>query len=355
MSLDQAIFMIGDRPIGPKHPPYCIAEVGVNHNGDIDIAKRMVRAAKEANADAVKFQTFKAAEFCGDKSQIFTYTSRGKIVNEPMLEMFQRYEFNSDQWKEIKQYCDFNDIKFLSTPQNRSDLDLLIELGVSAIKVGSDDLTNLPLLKDYSSAKLPMILSCGMADMGEVHQALEFAGFYNQNPVALLLCTSQYPTPIQDVNLRKISTLRSAYPGLVVGFSDHTQGQLSASVSVALGASIFEKHFTLSHDYSGPDHWFSEEPADLKLWVNSINNAYLAMGSGLVLPTNSEIDMRLIARRSIVALNEISPGEVINSSNVGLRRPGGGLPPILITDIYGLHAAKKITAGSRLTLRDFCI
>lgn len=354
MSTVNSCFKIAERSIGPEHPPYCIAEVGINHNGDIDIAKRMILVAKQANADAVKFQTFKAAEFCGDAGQMFTYKSKGKIVTEPMIEMFERYEFNTDQWYEIKKYCDINEIKFLSTPQNRSDLDLLIDLGIPAIKIGSDDLTNLPLIKDYASTNLPLILSCGMADMGEVHQALECGGFYNNKSVALLLCTSQYPTPLHDVNLRKITTLRAAYPGLVVGFSDHTQGQLSAGMSVALGASIFEKHFTLSHDYFGPDHWFSEEPNELNMWVNTVKNAYIALGNGMILPTSSELDMRLLARRSIVALKEITKGEKIDATNIGLKRPGGGLPPVLISEIYGLHAATKISKGSKINFRDLC-
>ena len=155
-------FQIAGRNIGPDAPPYCIAEVGINHNGDLALAKRMIEAAKAAGADAVKFQTFKAEEFCGDPGQTFTYRSQGKTVSEPMLEMFQRHELPPESWQEIQSHCTSAGITFLSTPQNRPDLDLLLGLGVPAIKVGSDDFTNLPLLRDYAGTALPMILSCGM-------------------------------------------------------------------------------------------------------------------------------------------------------------------------------------------------
>src|SRR5450759_4039056 len=181
-------FQIAGRSIGPNDPPYCIAEVGINHNGDLALAKRMIDAAKSAGADAVKCQTCKAEEFCGDPEQTFTYQSQGKPVTESMLAMFRRYEFPSEAWQEVKAYCEKAGITFFSTPQNRSDLDLLMEVGVPAVKVGSDDFTNLPLLRDYAETGLPLILSCGMSDLAEVHQALEAAGWFDGYPVALLLC-----------------------------------------------------------------------------------------------------------------------------------------------------------------------
>src|SRR3989338_1347665 len=187
-------FQIAGRSIGPNDSPYCIAEVGINHNGDLALAKRMIEAAKAAGADAVKFQTFKAEEFCGDPDQTFTYYSQGRSVTEPMLEMFKRYEFPLEAWQEIKKHCEGVGITFFSSPQNRSDLNLLLELGVPVIKVGSDDFTNLPLLRSYAETKLPIILSCCMSDLAEVHQALETVGWFEGYPIALLLCTSQYPT-----------------------------------------------------------------------------------------------------------------------------------------------------------------
>lgn len=349
-------FQIAGRSIGPNDLPYCIAEVGINHNGDPALAKHMIEAAKAAGADAVKFQTFKAEEFCGDPSQTFTYCSQGCSVTEPMLEMFKRYEFSLESWQEIKKHCDEVGITFFSSPQNRSDLNLLLELGVPAIKVGSDDFTNLPLLRSYAETKLPIILSCGMSDLAEVHQALETVGWFDEEyPLALLLCTSQYPTPPEDVNIAKLTTLQQAFPSLLVGFSDHTQGALAAALAVARGANIFEKHFTLSHDLPGPDHWFSETPDELTKWIDTIRSAYVSLGSAFVRPTKAEKEMRTIARRSVLALRDINKGDVFDEQNIGLRRPGGGLSPAIFGQILGLKATRSIPRGERLALGDMSV
>ena len=227
------VFSIGGRPIGPDYPAFVIAEVGINHNGELTKAMEMIRVAKRAGADAVKFQTFEADKFVGDAAQLLTYRSQGRDVTESMLDMFQRYELPKSAWREIASECRRQDIIFMSTPQNRSDLDLLLEVDIPAIKIGSDDFNNLPLIRSFASTGLPLILSCGMSDMAEVYQALDAAGAFEGRPVALLLCTSQYPTPPTDVNLKKLKTLRQAFPGLVTGFSDHTQGSLASSLAVA--------------------------------------------------------------------------------------------------------------------------
>lgn len=344
--------VIDDHRIGSVQPPFIIAEVGINHNGSIEMAKKMIDVAKEAGVDAVKFQTFKATEFCGDPEQTFSYQSQGKTVTESMLAMFQRNEFAPDQWTEISAYCKQAGITFFSTPQNRSDLDVLLKVGVPAIKVGSDDFTNLPLLKSYAEAELPMILSCGMSDIAEVQQGLEAAGWFGGRQVVLLLCTSQYPTPPADVNALKLKTLQQAFPGLVVGFSDHTQGPVAATVAAALGAKIFEKHFTLDHNLPGPDHWFSEDPAGLKEWVDAIRSAHTMLGSPLVRPTEAELQMRLLARRSVVSLRPIKRGEAFSDQNVGLRRPGTGLQPGMLAEVLGAVATRDIEAGTPIVLDD---
>jgi sialic acid synthase SpsE len=344
--------VINGRRIGARHPPFIIAEAGINHNGVLATAIEMVRVAKMAGADAVKFQTFKAEEFVGNPQQTFTYRSQGREVTESMRAMFQRYELPRQAWREIKAECDRQSIIFMSTPQNRSDLNLLLEVGVPAVKIGSDDFTNLPLIRSYAETGLPLILSCGMSDLAEVHQALDAAGALDGYPTALLLCTSQYPTPPQDVNLRKLKTLQGAFPDLVTGFSDHTQGPLAASLAVAMGAVMFEKHFTLDHDLPGPDHWFSENPESLEQWVTSIRKATMMLGSDLVRPTKPELDMRKIARRSLVALTAISKGEVLTAKNVGVRRPGHGLPPSFLEQVLGAAASRDIPAGEALKLGD---
>jgi len=332
--------------------PFIVAEAGIIHNGDLSKAFKMIEVAKWSGVDAVKFQTFKAKEFCGDKTQMFTYQSQGKKVTESMFEMFRRYEFSRDEWFQIKKKCDDESILFLSTPQNRSDLDLLLELGLPVIKVGSDDFTNLPLLKDYSTTGLPIVVSCGMSDLAEVYQALDSIGTFKGYPTILLLCTSQYPTPPEDVNLLKLKTLSNTFPDLVLGFSDHTEGSLASSLAVGFGAVFFEKHFTLDNNLAGLDHWFSENPKNLESCVKSIHQSYKMMGSSLVRPTEKELEMRKLARRSIVILNDIKKGNELTEDNIGLRRAGNGLPPAFIKKILGSFASQNLAKGGLLRLED---
>lgn len=345
---------IGLKEIGKNCEPYIIAEAGINHNGELEKAFKMIEAAKQAGVDAIKFQTFKAEEMVSSKKQLFTYYSQGKEITESMLEMFKRYEFTNDEWFKIKQKCDELEITFLSTPQNKSDLELLLELRIPAIKVGSDDFTHLPLLKMYAETGLPLLLSCGMSDLGEVYQALETIDAFEGYPVVLLLCTSEYPTPPEQVNLKKIVTLSHAFPEIPIGFSDHTQGSLASSVAVAFGACLFEKHFTLDNQFPGPDHWFSENPESLKIWANSIRTSYKLLGNPLVRPTKKEKEMRLIARRYIVAIENIKKGQEFIESNIGLRRTGEqGLLPMYFTEVLGKSSSREIPKGSLIKLGDF--
>jgi N,N'-diacetyllegionaminate synthase len=344
---------IGEKKLENYGCPFIVAEVGINHNGDIGKAFEMIDVAKSCKVDAVKFQTFKAKEFIADKDQKFTYQSQGQEVTESMLDMFSRYEFKDDDWYKIKKYCDEAGIMFLSTPQNSSDLDVLLTIGVDAIKVGSDDFTNLPLLSQYAKTGLPLIVSTGMANMAEIYEALDVIGTFNGYPTVLLQCTSSYPTPLCEVNLNKMKTLQGAFPGVVLGFSDHTQGTLASSLAVAMGACFFEKHFTLSNDLPGPDHWFSENPVGLKKWCNSIRSSYELMGSPILKPTESEVEMRKIARRSIVANNDISAGERLSRKNLTLRRPGTGLEPKFLEKIINRISTKEIKKNSLITLEDF--
>ena len=343
---------IDGHKIGKGNPPYIIAEAGINHNGSIEMAKQMIDVAKNAGVDAVKFQTFKAEEFCGDPDQIFTYQSQGKTVSEPMLAMFKRYEFEPEQWVEIRDYCKQVGLTFFSTPQNYSDLELLLRIGIPAIKVGSDDFTNLPLLKSYAEVKLPLILSCGMSDLAEIHQTLEVVGWFDKYPVVLLLCTSQYPTPQEDVNIAKLTTLQRAFPGLIVGFSDHTQGALATALAVASGARVFEKHFTLNHDLPGPDHWFSEDPAGLSEWVSTIRNADIVLGSPFVRPTRAERTNKKEFQRVLVAATTINVGDIFTESNLIMRRIAGGrgLPPIMYWQLLGRTSWRKFPRLSVIEL-----
>lgn len=333
MGLVREICLAG-RPIGSGHPPFIVAEAGINHNGVVATALEMVAVAKRAGADAIKFQTFKADEFCGDPTQLYTYRSQGREVTEPMRDMFRRYELPHSDWFEIKAECERQGIVFLSTPQNRSDLDLLLRVGVPAVKVGSDDFTNLPLLASYAETGLPLLLSCGMADLAEVHRALDVVGALDGYPVVLLLCTSQYPTPPQDVNLRKLKTLQGAFPDLPLGFSDHTRGVLAAVSAVALGAVFFEKHFTLDQQAPGPDHWFSANPDELAEWVAAIRTAFEMLGQPLIRPTAQERVNKLAFRRVIVAARPIGRGQRLCADDLRMMRVGSGLG--LSADVWSL-------------------
>jgi len=341
---------ISNKEIKKDGAPFIIAEVGINHNGSLEKAYEMIKVAKDTGVDCVKFQTFKAHEFVGDPNQMFTYKSQGKEVTESMLEMFKRYEFSDDEWRAIKKRCDEEGIIFMSTPQNRSDLDLLLEIGIPAIKVGSDDFTNVPLLQSYSKTKLPMFVSMGMSDMAEIFNSLSSIGTFDGYPTVLLLCTSQYPTPPKDVNLLKLKTLANAFPHLILGFSDHTQGPLASSLAVAFGATVFEKHFTMSHDLSGPDHWFSENPEGLALWVEGIKTAYAMLGSSIVRPTKEELNNKKEFQRVIVSLKNINKGEKFTSENIGMRRVSGGvgLPGYYYKYIIDKTAIKDYTKGEQI-------
>lgn len=344
---------IGNFEISKNSRPYIVGEVGINHNGELNKAFEMIEIAKKSNLDAVKFQTFIAKEFCGDPSQTYTYKSQGKEITESMLEMFSRHEFSNKEWFQIKKKCDDEKINFLSTPQNFSDLELLINIGVNAIKVGSDDLTNLPLLKKYASSKIPIILSSGMSNIEEITAALDTIGFSDGYPTILLVTTSQYPTPNQDVNLLKFHTLSKKFPNLLLGFSDHTVGHLASSIACGMGSIFFEKHFTIDCNLNGPDHWFSANPTQLKIWRDSIITSYEMLGSPIVKPTNEEKKMKTLARRSIFVVKDIDVGEKYTNTNLGLRRPGNGLSPKQIENVIGKKATKKILKGTLLREDDY--
>lgn len=344
---------INGKIIGNGAEPFIIAEAGINHNGNIELAKKMVLAAKNAKVDAVKFQTFYAKDFIQDRTLMYTYTSQGKEITEPIIDMFERSEFTKEEWKEIKQFCDDNDILFLSTPGNVSDLELLMSIGVQAVKVGSDDFVNIPLIRRYAKENVPLLLSCGMATADEIDLTLKNAGLNNGKDMCLFLCTSQYPTPPKDVNMRKLITLQTKYPNLIVGLSDHTKGSTAAIMAVACGASIFEKHFTLDHDLPGPDHWFSETPESLKAWVEDVREAYLMLGSPELKPTDVEMKNRAEYHRSITAACDIKAGDIITEDSLCMRRPGDGLPASKWDEVIGSHATRDIEKNVQLKEGDY--
>jgi len=338
--------------IGNSHPPFIIAEAGINHNGDLDKAFKMIEIAKKSGATAIKFQTFNAEDLVADPNLTYSYTSQGKNITESMLEMFKRYQFSREQWFQIKEKCDQENIVFLSSPSSKTDFKLLLDLGVKAIKVGSDDFTSIPLIKEYSTAGLPLILSCGMSNLKEIKETINSLTEFNHNPIILLLCTSEYPTPPENVNLLKFNTIHDEFK-IPLGFSDHTQGSLASSLAVSVGACVFEKHFTLDNNLPGPDHWFSEDPEGLRNWINNIKKSYMMLGNGVVEPTNDEQKMKKLARKSIVALTDIKKNEIIDSQKIGLKRPGDGLPPKMFDEIIGKITTRDLMKNELLKSGDY--
>lgn len=321
---------------------YVIAEVGINHNGDLALAKQMILAAKDCGANCVKFQTFKAEEFVSDSKQTYTYSSQGKEITESMLEMFKRYEFSKEEWIEIVSFCKENEIEFCSTAQNFSDLVFLNSIcDLPFIKVGSDDLTNIELMKKYAKFGKRMIISAGMAYAFEIEDAVEAIRSVGNENITVLHCVSCYPTMPDEVNLKKIPAIREAF-GIDVGYSDHTIGSSAAVGAVCFGATIIEKHFTLDKDMPGPDHWFASDVADLRQYVLDIRSIEKAIGSSILKPTKKEMGMRDLARRKIVASRDIEIGHIISQSDLTFKRADGeGLAPKDIDFIIG----RKLKAG----------
>ena len=270
--------LIGTRRIGHGERPYIIAEAAFNHNGSLGRAKAMIGTAAWAGCDAIKFQTYKTGEFCQP--------------DDPHWEDFKRGELPDEAWSELKMMCEECDITFLSTPQNPSDLDLLLKVGIPAIKIGSDDFTNLPMLRYCSTddIALPLILSCGMADLRDV--ILTLSAINKRRQVAILVCTSQYPCPAEECNIRRITSLRKAFPWVPIGFSDHTVGVHAATIAASLGACIFEGHFTLDRELPGPDHRWCMLPPQLAEWVQAIRDTPIMLGTGKMELSEAEREQR---------------------------------------------------------------
>ncbi|MBX9829360.1 MAG: N-acetylneuraminate synthase family protein [Xanthobacteraceae bacterium] len=318
-----AVINIGGRLIGEGHPAFVIAEAGANHNGDLKLAKQMCDVAKEQGCDCIKFQTFTAEEFCADPQQLFTYRSQGREVQEPMIDLFRRLEFSREQWAELMAYCDKIGILFLTTVQDPPDLKLMLELGLKGIKIGSDDFDHLANLKLFAATGLPLLVSKGMATLGEVDKVVRFLR-PRASALAMLHCVSLYPTDAKLLNIRQIETLRRLYPDIVWGFSDHSQGPLASTLAVTLGAKIIEKHFTLDRNLPGPDHWFSMDPTEMGQMMRDIRFAEKALGSGEVSPAPDEESYKKVARRRLVAKTDLAVGAVLDEGTVDFKRSSEG-------------------------------
>jgi len=320
---------------------FIIAEAGVNHNGSLEIARRMVDAAVDANADAIKFQTFKAEEVVSKFAAKAEYQRKTTNADESQLEMIKKLELNADAHKGLIKYCRKKNIIFLSTPFDLDSIDLLNNLGLEIFKIPSGEIINLPYLRKIGGLKKRIILSTGMADMGEIEDALDVltASGTPKEDITVLHCNTEYPTPFEDVNLNAMLTIRDAFK-VKVGYSDHTPGIEVPIVAVALGANVVEKHFTLDKNMKGPDHKASLEPKELKTMVEAIRNIKKALGDGVKKPSPSELKNKLIARKSIVAAKSIKASEIFTADNLTVKRPGTGISPMRWDEIIETKAKR---------------
>ena len=328
-----------------------IAEAGVNHNGDIGMAKQLIAAAKSAGADIVKFQTFKTGNLVTQSAGKAAYQKSTTGANESQYDMIRRLELSRAHHELLIEECRRYGIGFFSTAFDNESFDLLVSLGLDRVKIPSGELTNLPLLRHMTSLGLPVMLSTGMATLGEIEAALEAieqAGT-PRHLVTVLHCTTEYPAPMVDVNLRAMVNMRAAL-GVEVGYSDHTPGIEIPIAAVAMGARVIEKHFTLDRSLPGPDHQASLEPHEIKAMVDAIRNVELALGDGVKRPSASELKNRPIARKSLVALRAIRAGEAFSVDNIGAKRPGTGLSPMRWDEVIGRTAPRDFTVDELIEL-----
>lgn len=319
---------------------FIIAEAGVNHNGSIELAKKLIDKGAEAGVDAVKFQSFKADKLVTINAEKADYQKANMENNtDNQYEMIKKLELDYGKHEELMDYATDKGVMFLSSAFDLDSIDLLVDLDLSVFKIPSGEITNLPYLIKIAKTEKPIILSTGMASMGEIEAAIEVLKENGSTEITVLHCNTEYPTPMGDVNLTAMNTIKDAFQ-VKVGYSDHTLGIEVPIAAVALGAEVIEKHFTLDKTMDGPDHKASLEPSELKEMVRSIRNIEMALGNGIKTPTASEKKNKPIARKSIVAKASIHAGEVYSEENVDIKRPGTGISPMLWDEIIGSTANK---------------
>ncbi len=346
MTRFESTFEIQERPVGPGHPCYVVAEAGSNHNRDLGIAREMIDAAADAGADAVKFQTYTGAGLYSSKAPHFTYIEDERSP----CEMTDAIALPREWQEELMSHATSRGIHFFSTPFDHDAVDSLDELGVGVFKVASFELGDLQLIRKVASVGVPLILSTGMATYGEVEDALGAVAETGNRAVALLRCASLYPAPAGIMNLRAMETMRRAF-GVPVGLSDHTEGIAMAPAAAALQAHLYEKHFTLSRSMKGPDHSFALEPDELLLAVAGIRDIESALGDGqLKGPSDAEsVEMFTLARRSLVATRDISAGTPLTAEMLVAKRPGYGIAPKHLELVIGRRTAVDICYDDVIT------
>ena len=332
---------------------FIIAEAGVNHNGDINLAKKLIDLAVEAKVDAVKFQTFIAENVISKYAEKADYQKQATGGNESQLDMVKKLQLSFDDFIELKEYCRLNHIQFLSTPFDLQSVDFLKTLSIGLWKIPSGEITNKPYLQKIGSYNEEVIFSTGMANMHEIESALNIlinSGTSKEN-ITILHCNTEYPTPIQDVNLLAMLAIKNEL-GVNVGYSDHTLGIEVSIAAVALGARVIEKHFTLDKNMTGPDHEASLDPLELKELVNAIRNIEIALGTGIKAPSLSEKKNTHIARKSIHLSKDIKKGTTLTFDYISIKRPGNGISPMDINTILGKRVNKDLKEDTMLSMGD---
>ena len=333
--------------------PYVIAEIGINHNGDMIIARDMIDAACESGSDCVKFQSFIADEYISPLAGKATYQKQDAVAKESQKDIIKSCELTIDQLAELKKYATKKNVDFLSTPFEVISLRGLISLDLDAIKISSCNLTNYPFLNEAAQSGKPILLSTGMGDMAEVTKAVEIFK-KSDSPLLLFQCTSNYPSKIENANLRTLNTYQQVY-NVPVGFSDHTPTNTAAITAVALGAVAVEKHFTLSRDLPGIDQKASIEPNELKALVQLLGDCKRALGSPLKIKTDEEEDTCAALRRSLVAARDIAVGEILEENMIKIMRPGKGLSTEFIPQLIGRKLSKSVKQHELMKLDDFMV
>ena len=321
---------------------FIIAEAGVNHNGSVHLAKKLINVASAAGADAIKFQTFTAENLVTKNSKKANYQKNTTSRNENQFSMLKRLELNKKMHVKLINHCRNRNIKFLSTPFDCDSINLLKDLGLNIFKIPSGEITNLPYLQCIGKLKKKIILSTGMSNMNEVKSALKIlinSGTKKKN-ITVLHSNTEYPTPMKDVNLKAMVTIGKMF-NIKYGYSDHTLGTEVDIAAVAMGATCIEKHFTLDRNMKGPDHKASLEPHELKAMIKAIRNIEVALGDGIKKPSNSEIPNKKIVRKSIVAKTTIKKGDILNENNLIIKRPGNGISPMKWYELVGSKSKKN--------------
>jgi N,N'-diacetyllegionaminate synthase len=328
-----------------------IAEAGVNHNGNLGLAKQLIDVAADAGADVVKFQTFTADRLVTRGATKADYQTRTTDINETQHEMLRHLEITPEMHQEIVSHCKKRAIDFFSTGFDIESVDFLADLGQEHFKIPSGEITNLPYLQHIGRMKKPVILSTGMADMEEIQAAIDVLEEFgtSRKRITVLHCTTEYPTPMLDVNLRAMLSIKNAF-GVDVGYSDHTRGIEVAIAAVALGATVIEKHFTLDRNLPGPDHIASLEPEELKAMVAAIRNIEIALGDGVKRVFPSEARNRVVARKSLVARHSIRKGDVFTAENITAKRPGTGISPMQWYMVIGRLAPRDFSEDELIEL-----